>query len=77
MPPEIINHTRIQGNECFGCGVHNSHGLHIELTVDPGQPDRLVGTFVPRDYMVGFPGITHGARSIPRWTAWVPGCRRC
>ncbi|MDH3638545.1 MAG: hotdog fold thioesterase [Gammaproteobacteria bacterium] len=75
MLPEIINHTRIQGNECFGCGVHNDHGLNSELAIDADQPDRLIGTFAPKEHMVGFPGITHGGAiytALDCMGAWVP-----
>ena len=42
---------------CFVCGKENRHGLHIQLFADQ---DLVRGTFKPRDFLCGFPGIVHG-----------------
>lgn len=50
----------LPGNACFGCGQENPDGLHVSVYPDPGDPNRILGRFHPRDYMIGFPGIIHG-----------------
>ena len=50
----------LPANNCFGCGQENTHGLGITIHRDPRDPKRILGKFVPRDHMIGFPGITHG-----------------
>lgn len=53
-----LNRELLPHNVCYGCGHDNPDGLRIELHAD-GE-DRLRGTFVPKDTMIGFPGIVHG-----------------
>ena len=42
---------------CYGCGVRNPEGLHIEFEVD-GR--RVTGRFTARETHVGYPGVAHG-----------------
>lgn len=42
---------------CFGCGKENKHGLRIQFFADR---DVVRGTFRPRDFLCGYPGILHG-----------------
>lgn len=44
-------------NYCFGCGPLNPHGLHLKLQENDGVWE---GSFVPRDYHCGWPGVVHG-----------------
>ncbi len=54
------NQLTLPENECFGCGQENPHGLRISVFRDPKDSRRILATFAPKDYMIGFPGITHG-----------------
>lgn len=42
---------------CFACGKENSHGLRLQLFADQHV---VRGTFKPRNFLCGFPGIIHG-----------------
>ena len=42
---------------CFGCGKENRYGLRIQFFADR---DVVRGTFRPRDFLCGYPGILHG-----------------
>lgn len=42
---------------CYGCGVRNPEGLHIEFEVE-GR--RVTGRFTARETHVGYPGVAHG-----------------
>lgn len=42
---------------CFACGKENRHGLRLQLFADQHV---VRGTFRPRDFLCGFPGIVHG-----------------
>ena len=42
---------------CFACGKENRHGLRLQFFAD-GHAVR--GTFRPRDYFCGYPGVVHG-----------------
>lgn len=72
---EILNRDLLPGNPCFGCGVDNPGGLHLEIVRDEGRTDRLLATLQPSTEMVGFPGITHGGviyTAMDCLAAWVP-----
>lgn len=60
MTESSLSDTLLPGNDCFGCGPANPHGLHIVVRRDPEHPDRILGEFNPQQHMTGFPGITHG-----------------
>ena len=60
MVESFLNTELLPGNTCFGCGHENSNGLGIKVFRDPANSKRILGEFSPRDYMIGFPGITHG-----------------
>lgn len=55
-----LTHSFLPGNDCFGCGPMNPHGLQITVRTDPDDATRILGTFSPAEHMTGFPGITHG-----------------
>jgi acyl-coenzyme A thioesterase PaaI-like protein len=55
-----LSHTLLPGNDCFGCGPMNPHGLNITVRLDPENANRITGEFTPQNHMIGFPGITHG-----------------
>jgi uncharacterized protein (TIGR00369 family) len=42
---------------CYGCGVRNPEGLHIEFEV---EGERVRGRFTARKSHQGFPGVAHG-----------------
>lgn len=44
-------------HRCYGCGIRNPEGLHIEFGVE-GR--RVQGRFTARETHVGFPGVAHG-----------------
>ncbi|HCU25542.1 MAG TPA: hypothetical protein DF383_11055 [Deltaproteobacteria bacterium] len=74
MKKEIINQDRLLHNVCYGCGIENPYGLHIELAHDE-KNHRVFGTFRPSSHMIGFPGITHGGAiytALDCVSAWVP-----
>lgn len=60
---------------CFVCGKDNRNGLHLQFFADQGS---VRGTFSPRDFLSGYPGIVHGgilasvADEVMWWAAsWV------
>lgn len=55
-----VNAVWTAGNTCFGCGKSNPLGLQISVFRDPQSSMRIVGDFMPKEYMGGFPGILHG-----------------
>lgn len=67
----------LPGNVCYGCGESNPNGLRITVDRDPEDARRIVGTFLPREHMIGFPGITHGGAiytaldCMATWTGMV------
>ena len=87
MTEEPLNISLLPGNVCFGCGHANHHGLKIEIARHPAKPETLRGRFDPADYMIGFPGITHGGAiytamdCLSTWVASVlgpnPGAAGC
>ena len=78
----ILNRDLLPHNDCFGCGLENPAGLHIEVRRDPGKEGRLLGLFTPTAGMAGFPGITHGGAiytaldCLSTWVATVLGPNR-
>jgi acyl-coenzyme A thioesterase PaaI-like protein len=42
---------------CYGCGIENEHGLHMEFR---SEGDRTVCDFTPIDFHQGYPGRMHG-----------------
>lgn len=44
---------------CYFCGTENRHGFGIRYAVD-GKTGAVGGTFVPDEYLCGYPGILHG-----------------
>jgi acyl-coenzyme A thioesterase PaaI-like protein len=42
---------------CFVCGLHNSHGLHLRFRRDG---DEVLADFTPQPEHAGFRGIVHG-----------------
>ena len=77
MTGPSLSDELLPGNDCFGCGPANPHGLHITVRRDPTNPDRLLGEFHPQQHMTGFPGITHGGAiytaldCMASWTGMV------
>ncbi len=70
----MINKLVLPGNDCFGCGHENEHGLQIEVFRD-GDQERLIGHFKPKAHMIGFPGITHGGAvytALDCLASWTP-----
>jgi acyl-coenzyme A thioesterase PaaI-like protein len=60
MTQKPLSTESLPENVCFGCGQDNPNGLGIAVFRDPKDPKRILGKFDPQDYMIGFPGITHG-----------------
>lgn len=62
---------RSQYNQCFGCGLENPIGLHLDnFQVDSGS---LTARFRPRREFSGFAGILHGgiiATLLDETMAW-------
>lgn len=75
MRESWLNEEQLPGNYCYGCGLSNTEGLRIEVARDDRDGNRLVGTFVPRETMTGFPGVVHGGAiytaldCLATWTA--------
>jgi len=63
---------RSQYNGCFGCGLDNPIGLHLDdFAVADGK---LTADFAPRDVYNGFAGILHGgilAAVLDETLAWT------
>ena len=69
-----LNEELLKGNTCFGCGPDNPDGLRIRIFRDPGNANRLVGTYRPRATQTGFPQIVHGGlqfTALDCMAAWV------
>ena len=60
MTKNLLSTELLPGNVCFGCGQENPNGLRVAVFRDPKDPKRILGEFDPQDFMIGFPGITHG-----------------
>ncbi|MCP3974655.1 MAG: PaaI family thioesterase [bacterium] len=62
---------RSRYNECFGCGLGNPIGLHLDnFAVDSGS---ITARFRPRHHYSGFAGILHGgiiATLLDETMAW-------
>ncbi len=72
---EMINRHFLPGNDCFGCGHENEHGLQIAVFRDDQHQDRLIAQFTPKAHMIGFPGITHGGviyTALDCLASWAP-----
>ncbi len=64
--------VRSHYNSCFGCGLDNPIGLHLDGFSSDG--DELVATFSPRPDYQGFAGILHGgilAALLDETMAWT------
>jgi acyl-coenzyme A thioesterase PaaI-like protein len=78
----ILNRELLPHNDCFGCGLENPTGLHIEVRRDPGSAGTLRARFTPTTAMAGFPGITHGGviytalDCLSTWVSTVLGPNR-
>ena len=77
--PSLLNRDLLPDNRCFGCGLHNPHGLRIEVSGDAPREGELRARFAPTPEMTGFPGITHGGAiytaldCLSTWVAAVLG----
>ena len=71
MTENLLSTELLPENVCFGCGQKNPNGLRVAVFRDPRDPKRILGEFDPQDYMIGFPGITHGG-AIYTALAWIP-----
>ena len=58
-PDDRESDQSLAGNypNCFGCGVDNPTGLHLELKL---EGDLLTTEFIPERRHEGWPGIVHG-----------------
>ena len=78
----ILNRDLLPDNRCFGCGLHNASGLHIEVVSDPQAEGALRARFNPTSEMTGFPGLTHGGAiftaldCLSTWVATLHGPNR-
>ncbi|NND04068.1 MAG: PaaI family thioesterase [Acidimicrobiia bacterium] len=64
--------VRARYNDCFGCGLNNPIGLHLDGFAREG--DELAATFIPRPGFQGFAGILHGgilAALLDETLAWT------
>src|SRR5262245_28072250 len=77
----ILNRELLANNTCFGCGLENPTGLHIEIYHEPGSQGTLRARFTPTENMGGFPGVTHGGAiytaldCLSTWVATLLGPR--
>ena len=72
---QILNCVMLPDSDCFGCGLANANGLHVEIVRDSENSDQLLATLRAGDHMTGFPGITHGGviyTAMDCLAAWVP-----
>jgi acyl-coenzyme A thioesterase PaaI-like protein len=63
---------RLQYNDCFGCGLANPIGLHLDGFV--AAHDELRASFTPRPEYCGFSGVLHGgilAALLDETLAWT------
>lgn len=78
----ILNRELLANNTCFGCGLENPTGLHIEICHEPGSQGTLRARFTPTENMGGFPGVTHGGAiytaldCLSTWVATLLGPNR-
>lgn len=64
--------VRARYNDCFGCGLDNPIGLHLDGFAADGS--ELVASFTPRPGYQGFAGILHGgilAALLDETLAWT------
>jgi acyl-coenzyme A thioesterase PaaI-like protein len=70
---EWLNKVRAEYGHCFGCGLDNPIGLHVDHFTRDGNT--VEATFSPRDSYRGFHDILHGGiistalDEILAWTA--------
>jgi acyl-coenzyme A thioesterase PaaI-like protein len=55
--PESLQKTYGQTNICFGCGVDNPHGLHLESTP---EGEDVIATWMAQKHHEAFPGVLSG-----------------
>jgi len=75
MANQILNREILPESDCYGCGLANPHGLHVEIVRDDEKNDQLRATLQPGEHTTGFPGITHGGviyTAMDCLAAWVP-----
>ena len=75
MENQILNRAIMPESDCYGCGLANPHGLHVEIIQDSDKNDQLGATIQPGEHTTGFPGITHGGviyTAMDCLAAWVP-----
>ncbi len=75
MSLELINRDFLEGNDCFGCGHVNEHGLKIAVFRDAEDDTRLLGRLDTKTHMTGFPGMIHGGviyTALDCLSSWVP-----
>ena len=60
MADPALNERLLIEGRCFGCGSSNPNGLKLKVNHDPGDPEQIIGHFVPHESFIGVPGITHG-----------------
>jgi len=71
LSDEEISELRSAYDRCFGCGVNNPVGLHLDGFAR--SQDGATGTFSPQDDFSGFRGILHGgviATALDEISAW-------
>ena len=64
--------VRARYNECFGCGLDNPIGLHLDGFAPDGNG--IVASFTPRPGYQGFAGVLHGgilASLLDETLAWT------
>ena len=49
---------RLYDQNCFACGAHNPHGLHLRFERDGA--DGVLSRYDPKAADEGFPGVLHG-----------------
>lgn len=71
MTDERIAELRSAYDRCFGCGVNNPIGLHLDDFAE--SPGGATGRFAPEQDFNGFHGILHGgviATALDEISAW-------
>ncbi len=68
-----IAEIKARYDQCFGCGMGNPIGLHLDDFV-PDGPDGIATSFTPRAEYRGFDGVLHGgvlATALDETLAWT------
>ena len=71
LTDERINRLRSAYDRCFGCGVQNPIGLHLEGFTETGTG--VQAPFTPSSNFSGFHGVVHGgviATALDEISAW-------